>query len=101
MQFGNAKFQPDFDACNAQAKTSHIQALQAVAAGQLKLSRPSWDTEETIDMDAVQALIDTLQVVTVIPEGGIKPELDAVIIGVDIDAKTLANACGIEAVVSE
>jgi hypothetical protein len=101
MQFGNAKFQPDYDACNAQAKLPHVQVLQAAAAGQFVPERPTWDTEEAIDMEAVQVLISTMQVVTSIPGGGIVPTPGSVIIGVDIDAKTLAAACGLNPILEE
>lgn len=99
-QFGSAKFAPDYDACNAQAKPSHIQALMAAKAGQYIPERPQFDTDETIDMPAVLALIAGAQVVTSIPEGGITPTPGAVIIGVDIDAQTLAAACGLKAAAS-
>jgi hypothetical protein len=95
LQFGSAKFLPDFDACNAQAKASHVAVLQAAAAGQFVPQRPEWDTDEQIDMQAVQDLISTMQCITTIPEDGISPSPGAVIIGLDIDASTLAAACGL------
>jgi len=100
-QFGNEKFIGGYDACNAQAKASHVQALQAAAAGLFIPERPAWDAEEAIDMVAVLDLIDTMQVVTELPEGGISIYPDTVIIGLNIDAKTLANACGLVSVTSD
>ena len=101
LQFGSAKFLPDFDACNAQAKESHAMALRAAAVGQLHPARPAFDTAEEIDMVAVQDAIDGAQYVFSIPESGIIPKPGAIIIGLDIDAATLASACGLSRVQDE
>lgn len=95
-QFSSIKFLPDFDVCNAQSKPHHVQALLAAAAGQYTPSRPAFDTAEEIDMVAVQATIDTMQVVTVLPaEGLITATPGTLIVGIDIDAAALAAACGL------
>ena len=94
MQFGQAKYLPDYDACNAQAKESHAMALRAAGVGQLHPARPDFDIDEEIDMVAVQAAIDGAQYVFEIPEGGIVPVPGAIIVGLDIDAAALAAACG-------
>lgn len=97
MQFGSIKFQPDYDACNAQAKDHHVQAVLAAAAGQYTPSRPAFDTAEEIDMVAVLEMIDTMQVVTALPQEGTLTAIPGtLIVGIDIDVRTLAQACGLE-----
>lgn len=97
MQFGSIKFQPDYDACNAQAKAHHVAAVLAAAAGQYTPSRPAFDTAEEIDMAAVLEMLDTMQVVTALPESGtITVTPGTLIVGIDIDARALAQACGLE-----
>lgn len=95
LQFGSIKFRPHYDACNAQAKGAHVQAVLAAAAGQYTPSRPSFDTAEEIDMVAVQEMVDGMQVVTALQEGNIPFNPTALLVGIDIDALTLAQACGI------
>lgn len=94
MQFGTPKF-GEYDACNAQAKASHVAAVQAAIAGQFNPTRPAFDTDEQIDMDAVNAMIDGAQIITSIPAGGIVPVPGALIVGVDITAADLAATCGL------
>lgn len=98
MQFRTVKFGPDYDACNAQAKATHVAAVQAAIAGQFRPQRPAFDTAEEIDMAKLQAMIDGAQIVTSIPEEGITPVPGALIVGVDIDVRTLAAACGFESI---
>lgn len=94
MQFGNAKYEPDLDACNAQAKQSHVDAVMMASHGLLHPSRPAFDTDEQIDMVALQAMIDSAQIITTITDESITPIPGALIVAVDIDAATLALKCG-------
>lgn len=101
-QFRSIKFLPDYDACNAQAKASHVQAVLAAAAGQFIPQRPAFDTDELIDMAAVLEMIDTMQIVTALPESGMITVLPGtLIVGIDIDAATLAAACGLERAIND
>lgn len=101
-QFRSIKFLPDYDACNAQAKASHVQAVLAAAAGQFIPQRPAFDTDELIDMAAVLEMIDTMQIVTALPqEGTITVLPGTLIVGIDIDAATMAQACGLERAIND
>lgn len=93
-QFSVVRFQPDYDACNAQAKQSHVDAVLAAAAGQYIPSRPAFDVDNQIDMVAVLELIDDMQVVTSIPDSGqITTVPGTLVVGIDMDVRVLAAAC--------
>ncbi len=93
-QFCVAKFQPDYAACNAQAKQAHVDAVLAAVAGQYTPARPAFDIDNQIDMVAVLELIDDMQVVTNIPDSGqITTVPGTLVIGINIDVRTLAAAC--------
>ncbi|MFS6599871.1 hypothetical protein WHK02_14575, partial [Staphylococcus aureus] len=102
QQFGSTKFLPEYDACNAQAKSTHVQALIAAKAGLYVPSRPEFDrVNQQIDMPAVLTLIAEAQVITEIPDTGITPVPGALILGINIDAVSLAAACGLSRVVPD
>lgn len=91
--FRAAVFSPNYAACNHAAKPEHVAALLAAKAGQYVPERPAFDADEQIDMAAILELVANAQVVTSI-EGSIPPA-GGVIMGVDVDAATLAGACGL------
>ena len=100
MQFGRPKF-GTYDACNVQAKESHAQALRAAAAGVLVLQRPAFDTDSLIDMAAVNDAKAKTTYVFSLPEGQQTPVPDQIIIGLDIDAATLASLYGLKRAIEE
>ena len=100
LQFGSPKFGA-YDACNIQAKASHVQAVLAAAAGKYTPSRPTFDTDEQINMTAVLEMIDAMQVVTIVPESPLPLLSGTLIVGIDIDAATLAQACGLERAIND
>ncbi len=89
--FNSPTFAPDYAAKNHQATDQHATILRAVAAGQMQLPEPTF----AVDMAAVTAACASAQyVLDGLPET-ITPTPDCIIIGLDIDAATLAAACGL------